>query len=359
MAPRSLVFGALLPPLFCLGLSFVASDVALAQRRIPGEGADSASRLVTLGGWVHGEYGQGLPGGITVRLETDEGMVGGQQPVNAGGYFEFAGLAPAYYHLTVTASGFQAYQQDVDLRSVGNRLNINVTLSPANKSKPLTSPVASSFTDNKASKKARKEYAKGARALGEGKWSEAEPHLQKAVEEYPCYARAQTDLAVALSERRQLAASEAALKKAVACDPDYLNAYAELGRLYYDENRYQDSAAALQEGLRRSPGSWQFHYQLGASDYRLREYGKAEQEYLRAESLSSSIPAEVHVKLADVYLKEAAYDKAYAEMQAYLRAEPNGPFAAELKGVMRRMESDHTVQASHPAGAPGSSVNAK
>ena len=338
----------------CLVSSTIRVDAVQPQHRIPGETADSPSRLVTLGGWVHGDYGQGLPTGVTVRIETDEGMVGGEQPVNAGGYFEFLGLKAAPYRLTVTAAGFQPYQQELDLRSVGNRLNINIQLSPANKSKALPRPAASSFTDNNAPKKARKEYETGARALREGKLSEAQTHLEKSVDQYPCYARAQTDLAAVLAERRDLAPSEAALKKARACDPDYLEVYAALGQLYYDEKRYEVSVAALREGVRRSPGSWQLYYQLGSSEYGLREYPKAEQAYLRAESLSSALPAEVHVKLADVYLKELAYQKAYAEMQAYIRAEPKGRFAAELKGVMRRMESDGTVRPPSSVKVPSS-----
>jgi tetratricopeptide (TPR) repeat protein len=351
MSPSSSRLRTPLFPLFCFAC-LIAANAALAQHRFEPEQGASAEQMVTLGGWVHADYGQGIPAGVTVRLETDEGMAAGQQPVNSGGYFEFVGLKRANYRLTVSAPGFQAYEQNVDLRSVGSRLNINIQLSPANKSKSLPPPAASSFTDNNASRKARKEYEQGDRALQQGNLPEAQAHLEKSVNEYPCYARAQAALAVVLSKQRQLSASESALKKALQCDPDYLDAYTELGQLYYAENRYPDSAAILQQGVRRSPGSWQFHYQLGAADYRLHDYASAEQEYLRAQSLSSSVPVEVHVKLADVYLKENALEKAYAEMQTYVREDPSGPFAAELKSVMRRMESDRIVQTAPSARPP-------
>jgi tetratricopeptide (TPR) repeat protein len=278
-------------------------------------------------------------------------MIGGEQSVNASGYFEFVGLAKTYYHLTVAVQGFQLYQQDLDLRSVGDKLVINVQLSPALKTKAPAPAASPSFTDNNAPKIARKEYQKGQGALRGGNLSEAQSHFERSVEQYPCYARAQTDLALVLSEKNQLPASEAALKKALECDPDYLDAYNELGQLYYNEKKYRDSEAILQEGLRRSPSAWQFYYQLGGDHYHLGLYPKAEQEYLKAESLSSAVPAEIHVKLADVYLKQSAYDKAYAEMQAYVSAEPGGRVAAKLRNVMHQMESDRVVQAVHPAGA--------
>ena len=171
-------------------------------------------------------------------------MVDGEQPVNAGGYFEFPGLARAYYHLTVAAAGFQTYQQDVDLRSVGDRLNINVQLSPVRSAEPRALSSLPSRTDAKAPKNARKEYEEGTQAFSDGKWSKSEAHLEKAVEEYPCYARAQTELAIVLVEQHDLVRSEAGLKQAIECDPDYPDAYAALGQLYNDEKRYADSVAA-------------------------------------------------------------------------------------------------------------------
>jgi len=349
MAPQSRLSRPLIVLVFYLSGCLLCANAALGQRRTVSESEGSPGRAVTLGGWVHADYGQSLPASVTVRLETNEGMIGGERSVNTSGYFEFVGLARTSYRLTVTAPGFQVYQQDLDLGSAGDKLVVNVHLSPTVKLRSLPPPASSSFTDNNASKKARREYEKGIRALRDGSLSEAQSHLEKSVKEYPCYARAQTDLALVLSDKRLFPASEAALKKAMECDPDYLDAYNELGQLYYNQKKYQDGAAILQEGMRRSPGSWQFYYQLGANHFHLGEYGKAEKEYLKAKTLSSSVPAEIHVRLADVYLKQSAYDKAYAEMQVYVLAEPNGRYAARARSLMRQMESDHTAQAAHPA----------
>ena len=52
-----------------------------------------------------------------------------------------------------------------------------------------------------------------------------------------------------------------------------------------------------------------------------------------------SPPAEFHVKMADCYLKEKAFDKAYSQMDEYLKAEPDGRFAAKIKEIMQRMKA--------------------
>ena len=319
-------------------LLLVVANVARGQHNNRTTSTDIGERTVTLQGWVRTDNGTTITSGVEVRIETSEAMLA-EQPANTNGYFEFSDLPKVTYHLTITADGYQTYQETLDLSHAAGKALVNVYLSRSEPQRPAVRP-SSTFTDNNASKKARREYEKGARELQARNLSEAAAHLEKAVKEYPCYARAQTDLATVRSQQHQFDRSESALKKAIHCDPDFLDAYSELGQLYYNEKRFQESEAVLQEGLRRSPGGWQFYYQMAADDYRLGQFGKAEQEYLKAESFSSEVPAEIHVRLADVYLKEGAFEKAYSEMQAYLRMEPNGRFASKVKTIMQRMKAD-------------------
>jgi tetratricopeptide (TPR) repeat protein len=280
-----------------------------------------------------------------ITLETDSGERAAQTPANTEGRFELAGLKKLRYRLTVTAEGFETWQQDVDLGHGASQYTVRITLTPLNKVKETAAP-APALTDAQAPKTARKEYEKGSRALASSQLDEARTHLEKAVSEFPCYARAQTDLAVVLTERHELRGAEAALRKAFQCDPGFPDAYIQLGQLLNAEKKFAESADLLQDGVRRSPGAWQFYYQLAMAHYGLKEYSQAEEEYLKVQSINPSPPAELHVKLADVYLKENAYDKAYAQMQAYLQAEPEGRFASKIKAIMRQMESSGALGAS-------------
>ena len=69
------------------------------------------------------------------------------------------------------------------------------------------------------------------------------------------------------------------------------------------------------------------------------QFQEAEQAFLKAQSINPSLPPESHLKLADVYLGWKQYEKARAEMQAYLVAEPSGRFAGETRILMKRLES--------------------
>jgi tetratricopeptide (TPR) repeat protein len=326
-----------------LGLAMLCLCCAL-----PAQG----QQTVDIRGQVQTNEGRVIPFGITVRLETGEGMLVGQRPANSNGQFEFENIQKTPHRVIITADGFEPVQRDLDLGRAANEVYLNIFLTPLSKTK--TNPeVLPSRTDQQAPKDARKEHERGLEALKHNKLSQAQTHFEKAVEVYPCYARALTDLALVQSARGDNPSAEKALRKAVECDPDFIDAYAQLGWVLNAEKKYSDSLAVLQEGVRRSPASWQFYFQLGVADYGLGQYSKAEEEYLKARSLLKTPSPELYVKLADVYLKERAFNKAYTEMQGYLRAEPEGRFAPKIRELIKRMESAGLLSASQtPAPQP-------
>jgi tetratricopeptide (TPR) repeat protein len=155
----------------------------------------------------------------------------------------------------------------------------------------------------------------------------------------PCFARALTELAVVLSLQGELVSAEAPLQKSIHCDGEFLEAYIQLGILLDIERKYSESESILQQGMRVAPSDWQPYYRLGAVHLRLGKYQEAEQEYLKAESLSAAVPAEVHVQLADAYLQQKKYDQAYTEVQTYLRFAPDGPLAGQARSLLQQADS--------------------
>jgi tetratricopeptide (TPR) repeat protein len=299
---------------------------------------------VTLRGRIRTDKGQTIPSGVTVRLETSDGLQVGEQPANSNGDFEFGGLHRISYRLTASAEGFEPAQKDLDVSQAANIVFVDLYLSPVTKTKLAPAASLPALTDQRAPKKARKEYEKGRNALQAKNLAEAEAHFERAVAAYPCYARAQADLAVTLTAQHDAPRAEATLNKAIQCDPDFLDSYSLLGQLLNAEKKFAESQTVLAQGLRRSPSAWQFYYELAAAHFGLGQYRAAEEDYLKAQSLNPSPPPELHVRLADLYLKLNAYAKAYAQMQDYLRAEPDGRFAAKVKGIMQQMESSGALQ---------------
>lgn len=298
--------------------------------------------------------GEPVPTRVNLRLETVDGMLVAEQPADTRGAFRFPDLQRGYYRVTATAEGFQTTQQALDLRRGAARFLITITMTPLEKSRPQAEgPVPAS--DLMASKNARKAFEKGHRALARDKLDEARAHFERAVSEYPCYARAQTELGVTFGLLNEFPSAETALKKALECDEGFLEAYIQLGLFLNLQKKFQASDSVLQKGLNHFPAAWQLHYQGATAAYGQGRYAEAEQKYLRAQSLSSAVPKEIHVRLADIYVQQNHYNKAYAELQAYLRAEPEGRFAAKAADVISRMEKAGVAHASQSSPVPAES----
>jgi tetratricopeptide (TPR) repeat protein len=322
----------------CLWMGGLGASTVRAQNR------------VTLAGQVTVDGGGAVASQVTLQIYRTSGEMVDQYIVRSDGRFEFPDLDNVLYHLHASAQGYQLFEKDVDLSGSRHYVYMSIVLVPLTKVKTPAADLPA-LSDERAPKKAHKEYEKGSRALEEGNLGEALKHLRKAVSEFPCYSRAQTDLALMYIDRHEVAPAETALRKSLECDADFLKAYERLGILLNGTQRFAESEKVLKEGLRRAPNSWSLHYQLGAAYYGLGQYSQAEKEYSQVRSLNSTPPAELHVRLADLYHRLKEYDRAYWEMQAYLDQAPNGFYAARTRTVMQEMKASglvHSVPGSPP-----------
>jgi tetratricopeptide (TPR) repeat protein len=288
-------------------------------------------------GQVRVTTGGALPSDITVKLEVAENVVVAQQMVGQTGKFAFYGLKKQSYQVIVTAEGYQPGTAQVDMQYHASRFP-TVYLTPLGPKKTPTVP-SESTTDLAAPKKARKEYEQGHDALEAKDWVGARKHFEKAIDQDPCYARALTELGVVLSMQGELSSAETSFQESIHCDGEFLEPYIQLGILLDVEKNYSESESILQQGLRVGQSDWQLHYRLGDAHQGLGKYQEAEQEYLKAESLSAAVPAEVHIRLADAYLQQKEYDEAYTEMQTYLQVAPDGPLAGQTRSFLQRVDS--------------------
>jgi Flp pilus assembly protein TadD len=330
---------------------------AVTSAQVAGRSRTSllAFPVVSLQGTVRMDGGERRDNPALVQLKTAQGEVIEEDSISSNGEFFFEDLAKQSYYLTVTADGYGPYVQLVDLTNVGSSYFVNVTLTILDPSE-VTGAAPVSRTDATAPKKAHKEFEEGVKALDQKKLDEARTHFQNAVGIFPCYARAQADLALTMMRGHDAPHSEAPLRKAIECDPDYTEAYLQLGRVLNAQNRFTESRGILAEGVRRAPSTWLLYYHLAQADEGLKNDPLAEQEYLKAQSFGPTSPA-VREKLANLYLREKAYDKAYAEMQAYLDASPNGRYAAKIRQVMQQLEAAGLVHPLQSKSGPTAPLN--
>jgi len=273
---------------FCLALNLAVLSVrqtwcqeavdSAGQVRTPSPPqapAPAAQETAVLAGQVRSSDGHAIRFGVIVSLETLEHVPIVTKHANADGQFEFERLPGNAYLLRVSAQGFQTFQQRLDeIRLSQFRSFINVFLTPADQIEiEEAAPVV--LTDQKAPEKARNELVKGVQALLKEKYSDARTHLERAIALYPCYARAQTELAIVLIPSGDVTQAESALRKSIQCDSGYHQAHLVLGQLLNMQKRFGESEKTLSEAVRLAPSSWELYYQLGVADFGLGEYARA------------------------------------------------------------------------------------
>jgi tetratricopeptide (TPR) repeat protein len=306
-------------------------------------------------GQVVTEEDQVVSSGVTIVVARRDGWRSQEIHADSQGRFEVLNLNRQSYLVTVTAEGFYPSQQYLDLKDGYGPVSLRVVLTRAPQRKKTSALPA--LTDMSAPKNARKEFQRGVQALRADRLADARKKFETAVAEYPCYARALTGLASIQIAMRELDAAAANLHEAARCDPGFPEAFTSLGKLLNSQKRFTESEEVLKQGLRLSPEAWQLYDQLATAHYNEGQYGKAEEEWLRVLSIDPSAPAEVHAKLAAVYLQGGARDKAYAEMQAYLQAEPSGRFASKFKAMMPRLKPSGPQETASPQPKPPATPN--
>jgi tetratricopeptide (TPR) repeat protein len=286
-----------------------------------------------------------------VSLETVDHVPIVTKHANADGQFEFESVRSNACLLRVSAEGFQTFQQRLDEMTFSQyRTFINVALTPVGQIESEEAAPAV-LTDQKAPEKARDELVKGVQALLKEKYSDARTHFEKAIAVYPCYARAQTELAIVLIPSGNFTRAESALRKSIQCDSGYHQARLVLGQLLNMQKRFGESEKTLREAIRLAPSWWELYYQLGIADFGLGEYAKAAEEYEEVLSFNPAPPSSYYARAADAYLARKTYDKAYAMMQDYLRIDPQGRFAEKIRTTIQQMEAEGVLTKSMESAA--------
>lgn len=306
----------------------------------------AVKKTVILAGQVRTADDHPISTGAIVTLDTVDHVPIATTHADSDGQFEFEIVPGNAVLLQVSAQGYQTFQKRLDeVVFTQYRTVINVILTPVRQSASLEAGPAV-LTDLKAPKKARDQLDKGVQALLKGMYSEARVHFEKAVAAYPCYARAQTELAIVLIPSRDFTRAESALHTSIQCDPGYQQARLVLGQLLNLQKRFVESEKTLSEAVRLDPGSWEIYYQMGIADFGRGEYARAAEEYEQVLSFNPAPPSSYYVRAANAYLGEKVYDKAYAMMHDYLQADPHGEFAEKIRASIQKMEAEGVLSKS-------------
>jgi hypothetical protein len=209
-----------------------------------------------------------------------------------------------------------------------------------------------SVTSLLAPKRARKEFEAGQRDARNNHLDSAMRHLEKAVAGYDKYAVAWQELGRVYAIKHRTDEAHRAFTKSIAADPQYVSPYVSLAVLELEAGQYDIAVETAGKALELHPGIVFASYIQAVANFKLNRLDAAEQSARDAEKGPHQNIQQLHILLADIFLRKQEPANAAAEMRAYLKEWPQGQFAGELKSRLGQIEESAPTSSASPEIAP-------
>jgi tetratricopeptide (TPR) repeat protein len=198
-----------------------------------------------------------------------------------------------------------------------------------------------SMTALKAPAPAKKAFGKGVVAMTDQKWAVAQKNFERAVEIYPDYAAAWSDLGLVFKEQSNPKEARAAWERAVQADPKYVKPYLQLAKLALEERRMEDAANIAERALAMNPTEFPaIYYYDAAANFNLSRFDASEKSVRRAIELDTNheMPR-AEFLLGTVLAAKGDRSGAVQHMRKYLEISPKAKDAAEVNRLIAKIES--------------------
>ena len=320
---------------FVLGL-FLCSLVAL----VPTPGFAQFNKDVSsVTGTVFAEGGAQRISNASVALCDDAGNRLLETTASDAGEFSFFGIRAEHYILRVRAEGFAESEVPVDLTMRSER-GISVMLKGA-------APPGSAVPDRPSisahelsiPEKARELLNSGKRKLYDEKNAAGALHeFQAAIRRYPDYYEAYYQAGVAfIGMQNQDEAEKQFRKSAEISQGKYGDADIALATLLLQRHEEREGEKLLQQGLALNPQSWAGQVELGKLEL---SRGHVEPALAAAEKAKSLAPQQpmVYRLLAVAHLQDKNYNALKADLDNYIRLDPDSPAGVRAKELRAQVE---------------------
>ena len=308
----------------------------------------SAGQTAAAAGIVGVVYSEGSNERVvhaSVWLWTAGGVLMSEAVTTDRGEFAF-NVPDGAYILKIAADGFTPLEMDVTADFHSSK-GIAIFLRPAGKSAgqaPADSVMSAHELSMPAS--ARKLADSGKKKLYASQNPEAALHdFQLAVAKAPDYYEAYYQIGMAYLSLKNPAKAETNLQKSVdLSNQSYAEAMLVLAILQLG---HHDSAGEplLRRCLELNPNSWVGQYELGKLELYRMHIDAALAAAAKAEALAPDQPKVYHL-LSLVHLRQKNYKAAIADLDAYIRLDPDSPDSQTAKHI--RADAERKIDPSRP-----------
>jgi tetratricopeptide (TPR) repeat protein len=262
------------------------------------------------------------------------------------GTVEFNGVPLGDYHIVVSGDGIEEADSgefEVDRRKMSQSIFItvhSVNASNANQSGVGSQTVAA--LDLSIPDDARKELDKATKAMADQDWTSAQQRLSHAIELYPQYALAYSNLGLVYAHLKDSAHEREALEKALQLDDHMVPASVNLAKMCFREGNSVKAESLLEGAVRADPSNAEALALLAQAQLLNKQYDAAIISAHSVHSLPHLNFAVVHYIAARALERENRPQDAIVELQVFLKEEPTGARAEQVRKEISQIEKQAT-----------------
>ena len=345
--------------LFLIGSCVFCSAPLAAQQGIPPPMPQpnintAPARILSINGTVSDAASHGRLDYVKLELRSVNGAVVGTVFSNTNGTFHFETVSRGSYTLFVDQVGYQSVSQqvDVDQTSVYG-LQIELVRKTDSDTPILIGPGTVSTRDLSIPRQAHEDMEKGIALLYEkSDYQGSLKPFEKAIEEYPDYYEAYTQMGIAYVKLADTANAEKSFRKSIEVSHDkYADAYMGLGELFLGTKRFADAESAARKAIEIDPNRWQGHAELARALVELHRPSDAEPSAVAAIKLKPENPT-LYLVLANIHIQLQNNPSLLEDLNHYLKLAPDGSFAEQARRQRDEIQQALAASQTSPAATP-------
>jgi tetratricopeptide (TPR) repeat protein len=299
--------------------------------------ADAQRLHVTVSGNVYFADESHPAKGVLVNLiDSDQSQLA-TEATDDSGRFEFRGLSPASYTVSINTSGYERYTTSVDMNFASDK-GLEIYLKPLSSGHTSAKGRDISAHELSMPERARTLMDAGKKKLYQDKNAAgALEDFQQAVAAAAGYYEAYYQMGMAYLTLGKRADAETHFRKSIEVSSDkYSEAEVGLGTMMLDRNEYAQGEKTVRRGIELNPESWLGHYELGRALLIQNKISDALKCAEQAKSLAPSAPI-VYRLLSNIHLREKDYSAVLEDIDAYIKLDPDSAAGIRAKQLREQV----------------------
>ena len=295
---------------------------------------------------------------IEVKLETAAYQMIQTSYTDSSGNFDFRGLSPGAYYVSVNVEGFEPVRQLVEIftnfsSTAGvtimlNKPSVEIRERPTGLDAADKDVVDIGQMKENFPKKAVQNFEKAMDEKQKGRLESAIKLLEESILIAPNFFHAHNNLGILYQSMKRLTDAEREYKRSHQLSAKNERPLINLGGLYIEQSKSQTSDRdargklldqamdALEEAVKLNPRSAVGYFLLGEANYRSDFLEEAEAAFKKAHFLDPHLSG-AQLMLANIYVKLQKWEEVVQNLDEYLKENPKAADRASVEDMRARI----------------------